>query len=1105
MVKSTVNRLKEYLSALFSPSDVAGDKEQLEGQRTVEPILFSRSYNKSHVTEQPSEDFFADHSHKKYFLHLIDQLNVIEIVNPEYRLRLPLEDIFVPPRLALAPYIPASHFSHLSTLGKVSKEQQSVWEFLSLERIPCLVILGAGGSGKTTLLKHMSLMLADPQKRLFSGVPKQLPILLSVRHHSAIIHAKSDYTLAEAAYHDLQLSPLADVLSANWFEEQLKTGQCLIMLDGLHEIADAYERERVVRWIELQIEENRENQFVITSRFLAYHNQPLKEAMILEMQPFNKEQIQLFVEYRFHAYQITPPSEKIEELIDLCLQPPFLMLSKNPLLLSMITTLYRYGISIPSWKRTCRSSVELYAQICDLVLDNNEHNHNHKTRFNLTSTQKRRVLQPLAYYMMRHKLNEIALDEASKVIYVPLDMVSRNPKGVDFLQLIARSSGFLIEQQNGQYSFAHLTFQEYLAATHILEQRLEDKLLSNVHNCWWHETSRLYCATSDATKLLAACLRTSELEASVQGPESPSLPALILAIACMQEAQTIQPETQNQLQNFLQQEVKHQEPIRRRIVAEALLSLRLSHMMPVNQNLYVADSLIMNAEYQLFVEEQRVKNAQPEDWWQLQYQFRAGAEKEPAIDLRPADAVAFCRWLTERDRSARSYRLPFTEEFEPLVSEVGYWTQGEMEQEYKLENEEQVVLSIDTLESRLRSALLTDLLCHPFDALRRVRDLDRDLDYILNHQHTGERAVAVALALVRDFAHDRTHSRLVNMSVNCEESDTSEWYASFVAWLVTKKLLTVLRHQQKPASWLDVLNPNPSAGSGHRLGVDAFQTERLNGASSSQKAGGQVRRSEGLAERYFELYVDLARLEKRIHRKSLTSRGIRIVAEHASITSQQEEAPKEDEQIESQADSPVVFSSLRQAVPELVEGQGTASLTGALPVAIGKKRKVIQKKICLLGDEAVGKTSLVRRCVEGCFDEKYLSTVGVTISRKTLVRETYTMNLLIWDMEGAPGFKKAQLSYLRRAAGALIVCDLTRYETLESFERYARQLRALNGKVPYVFIGNKVDLKGRTIFNAELETVCNTFGAPYILTSAKTGTQVMEGFELLADLIEKET
>ncbi|MBK8429800.1 MAG: hypothetical protein IPL28_00260 [Chloroflexi bacterium] len=58
----------------------------------------------------------------------------------------------------------------------------------------------------------------------------------------------------------------------------------------------------------------------------------------------------------------------------------------------------------------------------------------------------------------------------------------------------------------------------------------------------------------------------------------------------------------------------------------------------------------------------------------------------------------------------------------------------------------------------------------------------------------------------------------------------------------------------------------------------------------------------------------------------------------------------------------------------------------------------IQKKVCLLGDFAVGKTSLVRRFVEGRFDDRYLSTIGVKISRKTITRAEYILNLLVWDL-----------------------------------------------------------------------------------------------------------
>lgn len=87
--------------------------------------------------------------------------------------------------------------------------------------------------------------------------------------------------------------------------------------------------------------------------------------------------------------------------------------------------------------------------------------------------------------------------------------------------------------------------------------------------------------------------------------------------------------------------------------------------------------------------------------------------------------------------------------------------------------------------------------------------------------------------------------------------------------------------------------------------------------------------------------------------------------------------------------------------------------------------KVVQKKVCLLGDFAVGKTSLVRRFVEGHFEDKYLSTIGVKVARKSLDRDETKLNLLIWDLVGGNEFSRSETGYLLGTAGALVVCDLT--------------------------------------------------------------------------------
>lgn len=165
--------------------------------------------------------------------------------------------------------------------------------------------------------------------------------------------------------------------------------------------------------------------------------------------------------------------------------------------------------------------------------------------------------------------------------------------------------------------------------------------------------------------------------------------------------------------------------------------------------------------------------------------------------------------------------------------------------------------------------------------------------------------------------------------------------------------------------------------------------------------------------------------------------------------------------------------------------------------------RTVQKKVCLLGDFAVGKTSLIRRFVEDRFDDKYLSTIGVKISRKPVALADHQMNLLIWDLAGGDDFSKAGSSYLRGASGALVVCDLSRAETLAALAYYAQQLRAIHETAVLVFVGNKADLvEERKISDAQLAQAAAAFGAGHILTSALNGRNVEDAFRCLAEMIE---
>lgn len=164
----------------------------------------------------------------------------------------------------------------------------------------------------------------------------------------------------------------------------------------------------------------------------------------------------------------------------------------------------------------------------------------------------------------------------------------------------------------------------------------------------------------------------------------------------------------------------------------------------------------------------------------------------------------------------------------------------------------------------------------------------------------------------------------------------------------------------------------------------------------------------------------------------------------------------------------------------------------------------ISKKICLVGDFGVGKTSLIRRFVEGLFSDQYLSTVGVKISRKTL--ESLNLQLLIWDLEGHTKFKSIAPSYLQGSSGVIVVADVSRLETVERLDEHVNLFLSVNPKGVLVIALNKSDLVEAEKLNQLVKIVedkgLNSAAGLYP-TSAKTGDSVDEMFKQLADTILK--
>jgi small GTP-binding protein len=169
--------------------------------------------------------------------------------------------------------------------------------------------------------------------------------------------------------------------------------------------------------------------------------------------------------------------------------------------------------------------------------------------------------------------------------------------------------------------------------------------------------------------------------------------------------------------------------------------------------------------------------------------------------------------------------------------------------------------------------------------------------------------------------------------------------------------------------------------------------------------------------------------------------------------------------------------------------------------------KHVKRKVLLLGDGAVGKTSLIRKFVTDKFDDKYIATIGTKITKKQLELktkdETIYLTLMIWDVLGQKGYRSVQSSSFRGADGVIFVCDFTREETLRSLEEYWLPSIGDNiSKLGLVFVANKSDLTDGAQFSLdELQKLASKYSSLAYSSSAKTGENVEKLFLSLGEML----
>jgi hypothetical protein len=563
-----------------------------------------------------------------------------------------LDEVFVD--VSLAPNAP-----HRVTAGMFADvpvditERYSIWEFLASRGRPAvLAVIGAPGSGKTTLLSYVARRVAmTPKER-----HRPIPVMLLLRDHARQVAADAKVTLPQlirSTMPDLSVHEPAD-----WWENRLQRGRCVVLLDGLDEVASAHDRQAIAGWVNQQIAVYPGNDYVITSRPHGYRAAVIDSAQVLQVRVFTGEQVRTFLHGWYLAVERRATgtsgreveiiaTEAANDLLDrLAATPALYDLTVNPLLLTMIANVHRYRGSLPG------SRADLYGEVCQVMLWRRQEAK--KLAVELPGASKERLLAHLAFVMMREGFRNLSRRRVLDIIRPGLTRMSTAITAEDFLTDVG-SNGLLVERERDLYAFAHLTFQEYLAAKYIQEHNLVRILVDNVDDGWWRETTLLYVAGADADPIVRACLAAG----------TPT--ALSLAFECTETGAEVAPDLRDHLKGILAEAFDQgASSEHRHLVAGVLAARHLGRLISTSSGSLVCPHPITTNLYWLFLQDS--DTPQPEG--------RCApdpAATKPVTGVWGTDALSFLAWLNAiRTGSGEAvYRLPTTAELDDLATKAG--------------------------------------------------------------------------------------------------------------------------------------------------------------------------------------------------------------------------------------------------------------------------------------------------------------------------------------------------------------------------------------------------------------------------------------------------
>ena len=516
--------------------------------------------------------------------------------------------------------------------------------------LPFAVVAGPG-LGKSLLLKHIIAVQADGwrQRREYRA-HNEVPILLRLYDlkRAGVLTSSSDVSLAEAIdYLYRRLFP-----PRGWVYRQLRNGRCVVLLDGLDEIADPDNRKALMMWVNRERNIFKRTRFVVASRPHAYAEAPLGGEIITAMLPFSGDRIKELV-LRWYRVNREPPElpnddeahrdvddKTMNFLQKLANRSEMQALASNPMLLTLMLNVFERDNVLPNkrLKLLYRTAELLLGRLLETP--------------DLPVAKRREVLEVLAFQMMYLPSSEVDVEQAVKILAAVPQAVGFEGDAAQLLTEMVKGTGLIGESEQHQtYFFAHAIFQYYFAAGYAYSKNLVEVMEAYVNDRKWHEVIRFYCAMGDATPIITACLHAKPVKFD-------------LAMNCLKEARSVRIDALADIDRFI--EMAKTDPAIRARIRQEMATMRNEDAFPLSDDHLSVVKPIRHVEYQVFLFDwyDTGRYLQPDHWTKTQ--FEAADAMEVLVGMRTQDVLAFLDWLNDEEaEQGWRYRLPHIDEFGP--------------------------------------------------------------------------------------------------------------------------------------------------------------------------------------------------------------------------------------------------------------------------------------------------------------------------------------------------------------------------------------------------------------------------------------------------------